>query len=81
VILALPEGSHAPAVWSSSPPAQEAGAPPPGFAVQPLGGATRLGCAFRGAHAAAGAHDFTCDALVASLSDVRGALRSLTAPE
>ncbi|MGH1571426.1 hypothetical protein ACRAWG_12900 [Methylobacterium sp. P31] len=81
VILAMPEGSHAVAVWSPGPPAQEAGAPRPGFTAQPFEGATRLGCAFRVAQAAAGAHDFACYALVGSLSDVRGALRSLTSPE
>ena len=80
VILATPEGSHALAIWAPGPPAQEADAPRPGFAVRPEAGANRLSCRFRVANAAAGSHDFACYALVGALSDVRAALRSLTAP-
>jgi hypothetical protein len=81
VILAMPEGSHALAVWAPKPAEQEPGAPRPGFAVRPEAGATRLSCRFRIANAAAGDHDVACYALVGSLADVRAALRSLTAPE
>ncbi|MCJ2133023.1 hypothetical protein MKK69_02900 [Methylobacterium sp. J-026] len=81
VILALPEGSHALGIWSPAPPAGEADAPRAGFAIRPVPGATRLSCVFRVAQAASGAHDFACYALVGSLTDVRAALRSLTAPE
>ncbi len=81
VVLATPEGSHALAVWSPDPPAQEPDAPRPRFTVRPGPGATRLGCAVRIAEAAAGNHDFACYALVGTLADVRSALRTLTAPE
>jgi hypothetical protein len=81
VILALPEGSHALAVWSPSPPANEAAAARASFSVEPGAGATRLSCAFRVADVAAGAHDFACYLLVGSLADVRGALRVLNAPQ
>jgi hypothetical protein len=81
VILAMPEGSHALAFWSPNPPAQEADAPRPAFAVRPGTDTTRLSCAFAVAHAASGAHEFACYALVGTLADIRAALRSLTAPE
>lgn len=81
VILAMPEGSHALAFWSPNPPEQEADAPPPAFTVRPGPDTTRLSCAFPVAHAAAGAYDFACYALVGTLADIRAALRSLTAPE
>jgi hypothetical protein len=81
VILAMPEGSHALAFWSPNPPEQEADAPRPAFAVRRGPDTTRLSCAFAVAHAAAGAHDFACYALVGTLADIRAALRSLTAPE
>jgi hypothetical protein len=81
VILAMPEGSHALAFWSPNPPAQEADAPRPAFAVRPGADTTRLSCAFAVAHAASGAHEFACYALVGTLADIRAALRSLTAPE
>lgn len=81
VILALPGGSHAVGIWSPAPPESDADAPRAAFARRPSPGATRLGCVFLRAQAAAGAHDFACYALVGSLTDVRNALRSLTAPE
>jgi hypothetical protein len=78
VILALPEGSHALAVWS--PPRDPAEGGPMRFGIRPGGGATRLSCAVRVAPAAAGAHDIACYALVGSLAAVRSALRTLTTP-
>lgn len=81
VILALPGGSHAIGIWSPARPEGDAAAPRAGFAIRPGADATRLDCHFQVAPAAAGTHDFACYALIGSLTDVRNALRSLTAPE